>query len=178
MKKFLVVDDLTECYPAAGTGLLLATLASARKESLLVCTARDYREAEAHFDDDFDGVLTDCFFPYQTGSDNRELAEQAIGLLAPLQFVEQRNIDALRAAVRETAQKQPLGILVAEHFHTRGTPVVITTSTSHSSALGEPISEYSLERNIGYWEACPGMEKIDTDFWSQAYFHCLFNPSA
>ena len=71
MSKILLVEDVAQYQDVAQKYLV--------SRGNDVALAKDYSEAMDRLKNpDFDGVITDCFFPELTGSGNREIGYQAI----------------------------------------------------------------------------------------------------
>ena len=162
--------------------------------------AADFVSAdEALLNGAYDGAISDCFFPFSTGTNHiakgreavrkmmktpvgRSLAkvEGILGTSAALhigknaragEHPEGKYFDALMRAMLESEHNQPLGMLVAEMLDERGVPFVLATSTYHHDELTQPICNYAAGK---HWTVidCPQdapEQKATPEFWERAF---------
>ena len=88
MSKILLVEDNPR-YASPAEQYLAS-------RSQAVALARDYSQAMDRLrNPDFDGVITDCFFPETTGSGNITLGKELVGRMAKSDFRERKMVEEL-----------------------------------------------------------------------------------
>ena len=88
MSKILLVEDNPR-YASSAEQYLAS-------RSQAVALARDYSQAMDRLrNPDFDGVITDCFFPETTGSGNITLGKELVGRMAKSDFRERKMVEEL-----------------------------------------------------------------------------------
>jgi len=166
----LIVDDKEE-YRAAAE-LFFKTIPNVK-----VFFAKDYDEAMNLFSDKLGGVITDCFFPKQTGSADTRLGMKVIEYLTGDRSEEYQidEYNTMKEYLEKSPINQPLGVLIAKKAKKLSIPVVLATDTHHHGKATEPINGYSRhgDNNDNYKymilvDSDSG-KKTSQEFWKAAY---------
>lgn len=147
--------------------------------------ARDLDEAmfELILNDNYTGILTDCFFPQKTGSNRKtmgysvcDLIEYELQVCLPrlnlgrdTDYDIPKYVDELRSAIDKSEADQPLGILVASEAERRNIPFLLTTSDNHHGKLADKVHNIVMSRGWPKIMDSYCGSKDNVSFWSKAY---------
>jgi len=85
-------------------------------------------------------------------------------------ITEMDSYHAIELAMKESADNQPLGILLAEKAEEQEIPFVLATSTNHHGLLTQPITDYAYKKAWTLIDCVPNTEgKASPEFWERAY---------
>ena len=178
MSKILLVEDNPR-YASSAEQYLAS-------RSQAVALARDYSQAMYRLrNPNFDGVITDCFFPETTDSGNIALGKELVGRMAkPDDALKERfkliyggdrapkdYYSALMKAMEESEANQPLGLLVAERADELSLPFILATSTYHHDILTQPVHDYASVKGWTLVDCEPnrGDDKASPEFWERVF---------